>query len=68
MQILHVRVQGRSCHYESGGTLAQIAQGGGGCPVPANIQGQAGQGFEPPDLVEDAPTLALDEMTFRGPP
>ena len=34
-------------------TLGQVSQRGGRCPIPGNIQGQAGQGFEQPDLVED---------------
>ena len=40
---------------EGGETLAQVAQRGGRCPVPGNIQGQVGQGSEQPDLVEDVP-------------
>jgi len=36
-------------------TLAQVAQRGGGCPLPGNIQGQVGQGSEQPGLVEDGP-------------
>jgi len=27
----------------------------GRCPIPGNIQGQAGRGSEPPDLVEGVP-------------
>ncbi|KAK4808965.1 hypothetical protein QYF61_015199 [Mycteria americana] len=40
---------------EGGETLKQIAQRGGRCPIPGNIQGQVGQGSEQPDLVEDVP-------------
>ncbi|KAK4818261.1 hypothetical protein QYF61_009966 [Mycteria americana] len=40
---------------EGGETLQQVAQRGGRCPIPGNIQGQAGQGSEQPDLVEDVP-------------
>ena len=40
---------------EGGETLAQVAQRGGGYPIPGNIQGQAGRGSEQPDLVEDVP-------------
>lgn len=40
---------------ESGRTLAQIAQGGGGCPIPGNTQGQVECGSEQPDLVENVP-------------
>jgi len=37
-------------------TLQQVAQRGGRCPIPGNIQGQAGLGSEQPGLVEDVPT------------
>jgi len=40
-------------HDEGGETLEQVAQRGGGCPIPANIQGQAGRGSEQPGLGED---------------
>jgi len=40
---------------EDGDTLAQVAQRGGRCLVPGNIQGQVGWGSEQPDLVEDVP-------------
>lgn len=33
----------------------QVVQGGGGCSVPGNVQGQVGQGSEQPDLAEDPP-------------
>jgi len=36
---------------EGGETLAQVAQRGGSCSVPGNIQVQAGEGSEQPDLV-----------------
>jgi len=42
-------------YYECGETLAQVAQRGGRCPIPGNIQGRAGQVAEQPDLVEDVP-------------
>ena len=35
--------------------LAQVAQRGGQCPIPGNIQGQVGRGSEQPDRVEDVP-------------
>ena len=35
--------------------LEQVAQRGGRCPIPGNIQGQFGLGSEQPDLVEDVP-------------
>jgi len=40
---------------EGGETLAQVAQRSGPCPIPGNIQGQAGWGCEQPDAVEDVP-------------
>ena len=40
---------------EDGETVKQATQRGGGCPIPGNIQGQAGQGSEQSDLVEDVP-------------
>jgi len=46
--------------------LAQVAQRGGICPIPANIQGHAGWGSEQPDLVEDVPAycrgVGLDDL------
>ena len=42
--------------YSKGGeTLGQVAQKGGGCPVPGDIQGQTGASSEHPDLVVDVP-------------
>jgi len=32
--------------------LAQVAQRGGGCPIPNDIQGQAGRGSEKPVLTD----------------
>ena len=47
-------------------TLAQVAQRGGGCPLPGNIQGQVGQGSEQPGLVENILThcrgAGLDDL------
>jgi len=34
---------------EGGETLARVAQRGGRCPIPGNIQGKAGRGSEQPD-------------------
>jgi len=34
---------------EGGETLSQVAQRGGRCPIPGNIQGQVGWGSEQPD-------------------
>ncbi|KAK4816211.1 LOW QUALITY PROTEIN: hypothetical protein QYF61_013449 [Mycteria americana] len=50
------RLDIRKKFYDEGGeTLEQVAQRGGRCPMPGNIQGQVGQGSEQPDLVEDIP-------------
>jgi len=45
----------RSFYDEGGETLAQVAQRDCRCPIPGNIQGQVGRGFEQPELVEDVP-------------
>jgi len=42
-------------YHEGGETLEWVAQRGGRCPIPDNIQGQAGRGSEQPGLVEDVP-------------
>ena len=51
---------------EGGEALAQVAQRGGRCPIPGNIQGQVGRGFEQPDRVEDVPAhcrgVGLDDL------
>ena len=36
--------------------LEQVARRGGGCPVPGDIQGQAGLGSLQSDLVVDVPS------------
>ena len=42
--------------YSKGGeALAQVAQRGGGCPIPADAQSQAGGGCEQPDVAVGAP-------------
>jgi len=45
-------------------TLEQVAQRGGRCPIPGNIQSQVGWGPEQLDLVDDVPAhsrrLGLD--------
>ena len=45
--------------------MAQVAQRDGRYPIPGNIQGQAGWGYEQPDVVEDvlltAGGLELDD-------
>jgi len=35
--------------------LERVAQRGGRCTIPGNIQGKVGWGSENPDLVEDVP-------------
>lgn len=40
---------------EGGNTLEQVAQRGGGRPIPRNIQGQIGPGPKQPGIVEDFP-------------
>jgi len=40
-------------HNEGGEALEQFAQRRGRCPIPGNIQGLVGLGFEQPDLTED---------------
>ena len=51
---------------DSGATLDQVAQRGGRCPVPGNVQGQVGRGSEQPDLVVDVPAhckgVGLDDL------
>jgi len=37
----------------------QLAQTGGQCPIPGNIQGQAGRGSEQPDPVENVPAYCM---------
>ena len=53
--------------YDEGSeTVEQVAQRSCGCPIPGNIQGQVGWGFEQPDLVEDVPAhsrrVGLDDL------
>ena len=40
---------------EGGEALAQAAQRSCGCPLPGSAQGQVGQGWEHPGLVEGGP-------------
>ncbi|KAK4829983.1 hypothetical protein QYF61_008114 [Mycteria americana] len=53
-------------HNEGGETLVQVAQRGGRCPIPGNIQGQVGRGSEQPDLVEDVPVVPTDRPRGNG--
>jgi len=56
----------RTIYSEGGATLEQVAQRGGRCPIPGNIQGQIGQGSEQPDIVVDVPAycgrVGLDDL------
>jgi len=58
-----------SLYCEGGEALAQVAQRSCGCPLPGSVQGQAGQGFEQPGLVEGVPAhgrgVRLDDL--QGP-
>jgi len=40
---------------EGGEALEQVGQRCGGCPVPGDVQGQAGSGSEQPDIAVDVP-------------
>ena len=56
--------------YSKGGeALEQVAQRGGGCPIPGDVQGQAGWGSERPDWAVDVPVhhRELDKMALNGP-
>ena len=53
--------------YSKGGeALAQVAQRGGGCPIPGDTQGQAGWGSEQPDQAVGVPAhfrgVGLDDL------
>lgn len=43
-------------HDEGGKILQQVAQRGGKCPIPGNIQDQLGQDSEQHDKVDHVPT------------
>ena len=51
---------------KDGEALEQIAQRDGGCPIPADIQGQAGPGSEHPNLAAHVPVhcrgFGLDDL------
>ena len=47
-----------ACHSEGGDTLEQVAQGGFGCTVTEDIQGQAGCSSGQPGLVVDDPAYS----------
>lgn len=63
--VLNLRAQIQTEHKEdyfdgSGDTQEQIAQRGGGCPVPGNIRGNSAWGS-----VEDITAGELDQMTLK---
>jgi len=43
-----------------GETLEQVAQRGGRCPIPGNIQGQVAWASEQSGLVKDVPALCRE--------
>jgi len=43
--------------------LEQVAQIGGRCPIPGNIEGQVGRGSEQLDLVIDVPACCRGSWT-----
>lgn len=51
---------------ENGETLQKVSQRGGRCPTPGNLHGQAGQGSEQSNLVEDFPALARFPLQSVG--
>ena len=42
-------------YVKGGDALEQVAQKGGECPIPGDIQGQAGGSFEQPDVAVNVP-------------
>ena len=48
---------------EGGETLKQVALRGCGYTQPGGVQGQAGQGFEPPGLVGGVPAYSREAGT-----
>ena len=56
-------------HTEGGDALEQVAQGGCGCPIPGDIQGQAGCGFGQPGLLvgDSAHSRGLELDEHCGP-
>ena len=59
---------GKNVFYnKSGEALAQVAQGDVGCPVPGDIQSQAGRGSEHPMELKMSIARELDQMDFKCP-
>jgi len=56
------RYKDENFYSEGGETLAQVAWRGGRCPIPGDIQGQAGRGSEQPDPVKDGKGVGLDGL------
>jgi len=56
-------------HSEGGETPAQGAQRSCRCPLPGRAQGQVGQGFQQPGLVEEVPACGrgLEPDDLLGP-
>jgi len=58
-------IRGKIFHTDGGDALERVAQGGGGCPIPGGIQGQAGCGSGQPGLLVGDPAhtrgLKLDD-------
>ena len=62
MSVIQTRYKEVTVYDEGGGTLEQVAQRGGRCPVPGNTQGQVGRGSEQPGWDEDVPALIAGEL------
>jgi len=64
--LIQARYKEEILYCETGEALEQVAQRGGRCPIPGNIQGQAGRGSEQPGLGEDVPAhcrgVGLDDI------
>ena len=63
---LHLLFQEEFFYSKGGETLEEVAQRSCGCSIIESVQGQVGQGFEQPDLVEDVPAhsrgVGLDDL------
>ena len=59
----------KNIFYDNGSeALEQVSQRGGACPVPGDIQGQAGRDSEHPDQAVSLFIAGeLDKMAFKGP-
>ena len=52
---------------KDGDALKQVAQRSGGCPILGDIQGQAGEGSEQPDLALGVPVHCTDDIEWPLP-